>query len=95
MPQKYILKLYLEGDSENAKKTLLNLEEMLNSNQLKGMYKLQIIDVVKDPERAFKDRIMVTPTLIKQLPLPVKRLIGDLSNKGNVLLGLDLTLSDL
>jgi circadian clock protein KaiB len=57
---------------------------------LGGEYELQIIDVLEDPDAAEQDKVLATPTLIKQLPPPLRRVIGDLSNKDKVLLGLDV-----
>ena len=59
---------------------------------LRGNYKLEIIDVLEHPQRAEDDRILATPTLIKQLPPPLRRVIGDLSDKDKVLLGLEVQL---
>jgi circadian clock protein KaiB len=58
--------------------------------ELGGAYELEIIDVLKDPQLAEDDKILATPTLIKQLPPPLRRVIGDLSDKEKVLLGLEL-----
>ena len=66
-----------------------NLQRLCESD-LAGRYELQIIDVVKNPELAEQDRILATPTLIKQLPPPLRRVIGDLSDADKVLLGLEL-----
>jgi circadian clock protein KaiB len=57
---------------------------------LSGQYELQVIDVLKNPELAEKDRVIATPTLIKQLPPPLRRVIGDLSDSEKILLGLEL-----
>jgi circadian clock protein KaiB len=58
--------------------------------ELKGRYELQIIDVIAQPQLAENEKILATPTLIKQLPLPLRRVIGDLSDRERVLLGLDV-----
>ena len=58
--------------------------------ELSAEYELQIIDVLENPQMAEDDRILATPTLIKQLPLPLRRIIGDLSDKDKVLLGLEV-----
>jgi circadian clock protein KaiB len=57
---------------------------------LPGQYELQVIDVLKNPELAEKDKVLATPTLIKQLPPPLRRVIGDLSDSEKILLGLEL-----
>jgi circadian clock protein KaiB len=90
MARKYILKLYITGETANSQKALGNLKKLLE-NELKGMYELKVIDVLKNPQLAEADKILATPTLSRVLPLPIRRIIGDLSEKDKVLLGLDLT----
>lgn len=85
----YLLKLYVTGQSPRARVAIENLERICRE-ELSGQYELQIIDVLEHPELAEGDRIMATPTLIKQLPLPLRRVIGDLSDKEKVLFGLDV-----
>ena len=65
----------------------------LCENELEGQYELEIIDVLENPQRAEEEKILATPTLIKQLPLPLRRVIGDLSDKEKVLLGLEVQAS--
>jgi circadian clock protein KaiB len=89
MPIKYVLKLYVTGLTPRSQDAVKNLKKILNEDY-KGVYSLRVIDVVKDPNLAEDDKILATPTLIKILPPPVRRIIGDLSNKEKVLLGLDL-----
>ena len=91
MAEKYILKLYVTGQTANSQRALRNLENILN-NELKDLYELKVIDVLERPQLAEDDKILATPTLAKVLPAPVKKIIGDLSDKEKVLLGLDLTL---
>jgi circadian clock protein KaiB len=86
---KYILKLYISGDSPRAKAAIENLERICEQD-LAGRYALEIIDVLKHPEAAEMDKILATPTLVKQLPPPLRRVIGDLSDKDKVLLGLEV-----
>ena len=90
MARKFILKLYITGETSNSQKALGNLNKLLE-NELKGMYELRVIDVLKNPQLAEEDKILATPTLSRVLPLPIRRIIGDLSEKDKVLLGLDLT----
>jgi len=90
MATKYVLKLYVTGQTSSSARALQNLESLLK-NELKGMYELKVIDVLKNPRLAEEDKILATPTLTKALPLPIRRIIGDLSDKDKVLLGLDLT----
>lgn len=85
----YLLKLYVTGQSPRARIAIENLERLCRE-ELAGQYELQIIDVLEHPELAENDRILATPTLIKQLPPPLRRVIGDLSDKEKVLLGLDV-----
>ena len=89
MPVKYVLKLYVTGTTPRSKVALKNIEKIL-SEDYKGVYSLNVIDVMKHPKLAEDDKILATPTLIKILPPPVARIIGDLSNREKVLLGLDL-----
>jgi circadian clock protein KaiB len=89
MPVKYVLKLYVTGLTLRSQDAVKNLKKILNEDY-KGVYSLRVIDVVKHPNLAEDDKILATPTLIKILPPPVRRIIGDLSNKEKVLLGLDL-----
>ena len=89
MPVKYVLKLYVTGLTPRSQDAVKNLKKILNEDY-KGVYSLRVIDVVKHPNLAEDDKILATPTLIKILPPPVRRIIGDLSNKEKVLLGLDL-----
>ena len=87
--KKYILKLYITGQTTNSVKAIQNLRKIL-SGELKDVYGLKIIDVLKNPQLAEDEKILATPTLCRVLPPPVKRIIGDLSDKEKVLLGLDI-----
>lgn len=84
-----MLKLYVTGSSARAATAIANLKRICE-NDLRGEFDLQIIDVLEDPQRAEDEKILATPTLIKQLPPPLRRVIGDLSDKEKVLLGLEL-----
>lgn len=86
---KYLLKLYITGDSPRSQRAIANLMRICDQ-QLGREYELKIIDVLEQPDLAETEKIMVTPTLIKQLPLPLQRIIGDMSKTDQVLLGLDL-----
>ena len=88
MAVKYILKLYVTGVTPRSQAAIKNLEKILDKDY-KGVYSLKVIDVIKQPQLAEEDKILATPTLIKILPPPVARIIGDLSDKEKVLLGLD------
>ena len=87
--RKYILKLYVTGQTPNSVRAIESLRGILE-NELSGMYELKIIDVQKNPQLAEEEKILATPTLSRVLPLPVRRIIGDLSDKEKVLLGLDI-----
>ena len=85
----YVLRLYVTGDTERSKQAIVNLRSICE-NELKGTYKLEVIDIIKNPQLAEDEKILATPTLIKQLPPPIRRIIGDMSSTEKVLLGLDL-----
>ncbi|MDH5478795.1 MAG: circadian clock protein KaiB [Nitrospinota bacterium] len=84
----YILKLYITGQTVNSVRAMENLKEICSG--LAKDYELRIIDILKDPQLAEDDKIIATPTLVKELPPPLRKIIGDLSNTEKVLLGLDL-----
>jgi len=86
---KYLLKLYVAGSNSRATTAIANLRRICDE-ELRGVYALEIIDVLEHPEMAERDRILATPTLVKQLPPPIRRVIGDLSDKEKVLLGLEV-----
>jgi circadian clock protein KaiB len=84
-----LLTLYVTGTSPRAQIAIANLERICEQ-ELQGQYQLEIIDVLEHPQRAEDEKILATPTLIKQLPPPLRRVIGDLSDKAKVLLGLEV-----
>lgn len=89
-PQKiYILKLYVAGNTPNSLRALRTLNSILEK-EFHGVYALKVIDVMKNPQLAEEDKILATPTLSKILPPPVRKIIGDLSDREKVLIGLDL-----
>lgn len=81
--------MYVTGSSPRAEQAVANLKRICEED-LQGDYELEVIDVLKHPELAESDRVLATPTLIKQLPPPLRRVIGDLSDKDKVLLGLEV-----
>jgi circadian clock protein KaiB len=83
------LTLYVTGTSPRAQVAIANLESICQQ-ELAGQYDLEIVDVLEHPQRAEDEKILATPTLIKQLPPPLRRVIGDLSDKEKVLLGLEV-----
>lgn len=91
--RKYILKLYITGNSPRSQRAIANLFRICHE-ELADQYKVEIIDVLEQPQMAEAEKILVTPTLIKQLPPPLQRIIGDMSNADKVLLGLDLIPKD-
>ncbi|MGK7943108.1 MAG: circadian clock KaiB family protein [Microcystaceae cyanobacterium] len=89
----YILRLYITGNSRRSQMAITNLFRICHE-ELKDQYTVEIIDVLEHPQKAEQEKILVTPTLIKQLPPPLQRIIGDMSNTQKVLLGLDLISSE-
>lgn len=89
MPGKYLLRVFITGRTPKSERCIDNLRTICK-HELKGEYELEVIDVLERPQLAEDEKILATPTLIKQLPPPVRRLIGDLTDTEKVLLGLDL-----
>jgi circadian clock protein KaiB len=85
----YSLRLYITGQTPRSAASIRNLREVCDEF-LEGRFELQVIDLYERPELAKDAQVVAAPTLIKRLPLPLRRLVGDLSNKNEVLLGLDL-----
>ena len=85
----YVLRLYIAGNTEKSVQAIIRLRGICETN-LKGRYQLEIIDISQSPEMAMKEQIIATPTLIKSLPLPIRRIIGDLSKAERILIGLDV-----
>lgn len=88
-PDRFLLKLYVTGKTAKAQLAIANLQRICN-DELAGKYELEVIDVLEHPELAESDRILATPTLIKHLPPPLRRVIGDLSDTEKVLYGLEV-----
>ena len=86
---KYILRLYITGTTSRSVLALTNLKKICEE-YLEGRYELEVIDLYQTPSLAKDEQIIAAPTLIKKLPLPFRRIIGDMSNTEKVLLGLDL-----
>lgn len=85
----YILRLYITGMTPNSKRAVENVKKICEQ-YLKGRYELEVIDIYQQPTLAQEEQIIAAPTLIKKLPGPFRRLIGDMSNTEKVLVGLDL-----
>jgi len=87
--KEWILRLYIAGRSARAEAALRNLEAICEEH-LAGCYEIEVVDLLKHPQLARGDQIVAVPTLVRRLPQPIKRIIGDLSNEERVLVGLDL-----
>ena len=85
----FILKLYVAGRTTRTEQAISNLRAICEQ-ELAGVYQLAVIDVLERPQLAEDERILATPTLVKELPLPLRRVVGDLSNRERVLIGLDI-----
>ena len=90
----YVLKLYVARNTPNSVIALRTLKNILEKD-FKGVYALKVIDVLKNPQLAEEDKILATPTLSKVLPPPVRKIIGDLSDREKVLIGLDLLYEEI
>jgi len=86
---KWILRLYVAGQTQRAITAFNNLKSICEE-KLKGNYKIEVIDLLQNPQLARDDQILAIPTLVRKLPVPVRRIIGDLSITERVLVGLDL-----
>jgi len=89
-PERYELRLYVTGATPSSGRAIANLKAFCEEH-LQDRYDLEVVDVYQQPQRAQEDQILATPTLIKRLPLPLRRIVGDLSDSDNVLLRLDLS----
>ncbi len=85
----YMLKLYVAGQTQKSVTAFANLQKICDEH-LKGKYQIEVIDLLKNPQLAKGDQILAVPTLVRKLPPPLKRIIGDLSNTERVLIGLDI-----
>jgi circadian clock protein KaiB len=88
-PTAYVLRLYVAGDTPRSQRAIENLRQICDSD-LAGRSTMEIIDILAEPQIAEDQRILATPLLIKEAPEPSRRLIGDLSNTEQVLMGLDI-----
>ncbi len=87
--RKYVLRLYVSGDSSRSRRALESIQKICRE-QLHGRYDLEVIDLREHPVLAKDEQVFAAPMLIKQLPSPLRRLVGDMSDVEKVLLGLDL-----
>lgn len=83
------LRLYIAGETAMAMAAFANLERICEEH-LKGRYRIEVIDLLKNPMLARGDQILAIPTLVRKLPTPIKKIIGDLTNAERVLVGLDV-----
>ena len=89
MSESYALKLYVAGQTPKAVRAFSNLRKICEEH-LQGRYSIEVIDLVENPALGRGDQILALPTLVRRLPAPIKKIIGDLSNTERVLVGLDL-----
>ena len=87
--QRYILRLYITGVTPQSIRAVANVKNICEEH-LQGRYKLEVVDLYQQPQLAKGEQIIAAPTLIKKLPLPLRRIIGDMSKTERVLVGLDL-----
>lgn len=85
----YTLRLYIAGASPRSVTAFSNLKKICEEH-LKGKYNIEIVDLLENPKLAARDQIVAIPTLVRKLPPPLRKVIGDLSNEEKVLVGLDL-----
>ena len=87
--EKYVLRLYVTGMTPKSIKAIENIRKICEEN-LQGRYELEVIDIYQKPDFAKREEIIAAPTLIKKLPLPLRKFIGDMSNTEKILVGLNL-----
>jgi circadian clock protein KaiB len=86
--ERYVLRLFVTGITPKSQKAIQNLRKILN--EYEGEFDLEIIDIYLHPEETKNDQIIAAPTLIKELPIPVRKFIGDMSNTEKIIVGLNL-----
>ncbi len=91
--RQYVLRLYVSGITPRSRTAIQNIRKVCEEN-LNGRYTLEIIDIYQQPERIREEQILAAPTLIKKLPLPLRKMIGDMSNTERILIALDLSLKE-
>ena len=92
--ENHVLCLYVAGHTPRSTKAIANIQKICEQ-ELKGRYDLEIVDIYQEPERAKAEQLVAVPVLIKKLPAPLRRIIGDLSDTEKVLVGLNLRTKDL
>jgi circadian clock protein KaiB len=86
---KYVLRLYIAGTTPRSTRAVANIRDICERN-LNGRYDLEVIDIYQKPALAIGEQIIAAPTLVKQLPLPLRRFIGDLSDTQRIVIGMDI-----
>lgn len=89
----YMLRLFVTGSTPKSMRAIRNIKKICDEH-LEGQYELEVIDVYQQPGEAKKEDIIATPTLVKRLPPPLKRFIGDLSDLKQILVGMDIVPKD-
>ncbi len=87
--ENYVLRLYIAGMTPKSKQAILNIRKICDGH-LKDRYELEVIDIIRNPVLASGEQIIATPTLIRKLPPPLRRFIGDMTEAERILLGIDL-----
>ncbi len=87
--KKYVLRLYIAGATPKSTRAIVNIKKICEE-YLKGRYELKVVDIYQQPVLAKGEQIIAAPTLLKKLPLPLRKFIGDMSNTEKILVGLDL-----
>lgn len=90
---KWVLRLYVAGQTPKCVTAFMNLKKICEV-ELKGKYTIEVIDLLQHPQLSKDDQILAIPTLVRKLPVPVRKIIGDLSNTERVLVGLDIKQTD-
>ena len=90
MSDRYVLKLYIAGATPAANRAIANLKEICAVQIGESHYEIEVVDILMQPEQAEEQRILATPTLIKHLPPPIRKIIGDLADHERVLASLDI-----
>lgn len=89
MAERFLLRLFVSDHTERSRRALANLEQIC-AEELGGRYEMEIVDVLLDPQAAEREQVLATPTLIRELPHPMRRIIGDLADHDQVLQDLEL-----
>jgi len=91
--KKYVLRLYIAGATPKSTRAIMNVRKICEEH-LKGRYELDVIDIYQQPALAKGEQIIAAPTLLKKLPMPLRKFIGDMSDTKKILVGLDLRLKE-